>query len=82
MPNFVESLADIEEHCRAILVIFQSFVYSVCDAMTLLNCGLCPTKAKLVLREPRMWVHVCIDTFNYEFLQNLEDYRQETNRSV
>ena len=79
MPNFVESLAGIEEHCHAILVIFQSFVYSICNAMTLSNCGVCLTKAKLVLRDPRMWVHVCTDPFKYEFLQNFGDYGQETN---
>ena len=78
MTNFVESLADIDKHCHAILVIFQSFVYSICDGMALLNCGLCPTKAKLVLWDPGMWVHVCIDPFKYE----LGDNGQKTNWSV
>ena len=59
----------LSEYCCAVLLIFQSFVYSVCYAMALLYCGVRLSEAKLVVRDPIMRIYIFIDPFKYEFLR-------------
>ena len=59
MPDLVKSLADVKE-CRSTeLFVFQSCIDCVSNAMTLLNCRMCFSKAKLVMRYPV--IEVCVD---------------------
>jgi hypothetical protein len=49
MPNLVECLRDVEKGCRAVLSVIEGVVYSA-DAMSLFNCGVPRSEAKLMYR--------------------------------
>ena len=61
MPDFIESLADVQEDGGAILFVVQSFVYYICKSMTLLYSRVCFPESKLMRRYPRLGsVYQCI----------------------
>jgi hypothetical protein len=50
MPNLVECLRDVEKGCRGVLSVMEGVVYSAGEAMSLFNCGVPRSEAKLMGR--------------------------------
>jgi hypothetical protein len=51
MPHFVKRLGDVEEGSGAVLLGFESFMYSVEDSVGLFYCRVTLPEAKLMSRE-------------------------------
>ena len=63
MPDFIESLADIQEDGGAIVFVVQSFLYYICKLMALLYSTVCFLESKLMHRYPRLGVRVNVYPF-------------------
>jgi hypothetical protein len=48
MPNLVKCLRDVKEGCRAVLSVINGVVNSTDETMSLFNCGVFRSEAKLM----------------------------------
>ena len=69
MPYLIEGLVDVEECRSTVLFMFQGCIDCVSNAMTLLNCRVCFTKAELVIRYPVIEVCVDVNLQGYQLFQ-------------
>ena len=63
MPDFIESLADVQEDGGAIVFVVQGFVYYICESMALLYIRVCFPESKSVCRYPRLGVRINVYPF-------------------
>jgi len=52
MPDFVKSLADIQEYSRAVSLIVECFMYGVGNPVALLDGGVGLPEPELMMRNP------------------------------
>jgi hypothetical protein len=48
MPYFVESLLNVKEYAGTYFISFHAFFYFIYDSVTLFDCGVVASEAKLV----------------------------------
>jgi hypothetical protein len=82
VPRLVKCLADVKERCSTVLFIFHGCINCVGDAVTMLDCRVSFSEAKLMIWYPGVGVCVIVDLSGYQFLQYFGNGGKQAYRAV